>query len=196
MTRIHQTNRAAAAAAFCIAAAAAPSATTVIRMTFSEVIRESTVIAVGRVETVESVWDRTADIPFTAVVLSDLELIAGEARDGRLALLFAGGTAPDGLTLEIAGMPRFSTGQRVVVFADPEDGVWCPLVGWWQGLYRVVYDRDRRADVVYNHAGTPVTGITRGAGGLITQFAAAGADESGREPMTLDLFTDYIRRAR
>ena len=186
---------AAAVAILCTIAGAITGGTTVVRMTLSEVIAESALIAVGRVETVDNVQGPRADIPFTEVVLSDLDMVAGDGETGRLRLLFAGGTTPDGLTLEIAGMPQFSPGQRVVIFADPGDGVLCPLVGWWQGLYRLAYDPARGTDVVYNHAGVPVTGIS-GDPGRLTALTAGSADQQPElEPMTLDAFLDRVRTA-
>ena len=95
-------------------------ATTVVRMTFSEVVGAADVITVGTVSSIEQIWDAEQAMPFTAVTFSDLEVLKGEVDSTELTLRFLGGPAPDGLTLVVAGMPQFAVRDRVCVVLDGE----------------------------------------------------------------------------
>ena len=180
-------------------AAAGPAAlhgTTVVKMTFSEVVDAATVISVGTVSSVEYVWDAERGTPYTDVTFADLYVLHGSIPGSDLTLRFTGGPTPDGLVLEIAGMPRFTVGQRTVVFSDPAGGGICPLVGWWQGLYRVARDTERGVDVVFDHAGVPMVGFDGPPGELVARVSApAGPARAGAPPsqLTLDTFTALIQ---
>jgi hypothetical protein len=78
--------------------------------------------------------------------------------DGDITLRFGGGEV-DGIREEIAGIPQFEPDQRVVVFA--RDGMSIsPIVGFRQGLFRVV--EDARGPVVVDADRKPVTAIENG----------------------------------
>ena len=181
---------------FVFLAVVAPSplhGTTVVKMTFSEVVDAATVISVATVSSVQYDWDAERGTPFTVVTFADLDVLHGSVSGSNLELRFAGGPTPDGLVLAIAGMPRFATAQRVVIFSDPAGGGICPLVGWWQGLYRVARDTERGVDVVFDHAGVPVVGLDGPAGELVARVSALGGAAAGSSQLTLDAFTRSIR---
>ena len=181
---------------FVFLAVVAPSplnGTTVVKMTFSEVVDASTVISVATVSSVQYVWDAERGAPFTVVAFADLDVLHGSVSGPELRLRFAGGPTPDGLVLEIAGMPRFAEAQRVVIFSDPAGGGICPLVGWWQGLYRVARDAERGVDVVFDHAGAPVVGFDGPAGELVARVSALTSAAARSSQLSLDAFTASIR---
>ncbi len=181
---------------FVLLAVAAPSplnGTTVVKMTFSEVVDAATVISVATVSSVRYDWDAERGTPFTVVTFADLDVLHGSVPGSDLGLRFAGGPTPDGLVLEIAGMPRFAVAQRVVIFSDPAGGGICPLVGWWQGLYRVARDAQRGVDVVFDHAGIPVVGFDGPAGELDARVSALSGADARSSQLTLDAFTASIR---
>ncbi len=167
--------------------------TTVVKMTFSEVVDAATIISVATVSSVQSVWDAERGTPFTVVTFTDLDVLQGSVPGPDLGLRFVGGPTPDGLVLEIAGMPRFAAAQRVVIFSDPAGGGMCPLVGWWQGLYRVARDAQRGVDIVFDHAGVPVVGFDGPAGELVARVSALRGAAAGSSQLTLDAFTASIR---
>ena len=100
-----------------IACVAVAQATTVKRMTLSEVVRAAEVIVAGEVASIDdSVWDAERSMPYTEVVFFVNRALKGEVGAGQeLRLRFQGGTAPNGLTLTVSGMPTFRPHQRVVV---------------------------------------------------------------------------------
>ena len=186
--------------------ASAAQATTVLRVTFSQVVDGADIIAVGTVSAVTETWDAEQETPFTHVTFSDLEVLKGEIDAGELTLRFLGGPAPDGLTLVVAGMPRFEVRQRAVVFSTGNGLVACPLVGWWQGLYRVVYDAERRDFTVADHAGRDVVAVDGAVGRRVTRMRmppeargprgaadAAGFRPGAADALTLDEFKALVR---
>lgn len=74
----------------------------------------------------------------------DLDLI--ELQNERLELDFLGGTAPGDERLIVAGSPTWRTGETVLVAAHLEPDLASPLVGFRQGLWRLVDDAYVDAD--------------------------------------------------
>ncbi len=171
----------------------AMQATTVVPMTFSQVVAGGEVIAIGVVSAVEATWDAEREMPFTEVTVSDVDVVKGEAGNGQLTLRFLGGPAPNGLTLEVSGMPQFAVAQEVVVFSTRDDGRPCPLVGWWQGLYRIVYDAERDARTVVDHAGRAVAAIEGEVGQRVVRLSGASGAPA-EDALTLEEFRSLIVR--
>ena len=132
------------------------SATTVLKKSFADLTREAEVIAVGTVTKIEKKWNTEQLAPFTYVTFSDLELLKGENEGTDLTLKFLGGELPDGTTLNIIGVPKFIIGERNVVFSVGNRWRFCPLVGLWQGLYRVIYDTNYGVETIQNYAYIPI----------------------------------------
>ena len=175
----------------------APSAraTTVEPLTFSQVIGGAELIAVGTVSAITETWDAERETPLTEVTFSVIEALKGEV-GAELTLQFLGGATPDGATLVVAGMPEFAVGDRAVVFSAGNGTQACPLVGWWQGLYRLFYDAGQDAFTVADHAGQPVVGIEGGAGQLESRMSSAdNDDEIMVDALTLDDFRSVVRAA-
>lgn len=170
-------------------------ATTVEKMSFSAVVDGAQIIVVGAVTDIEYTWDADQQLPFTEVTFSVRDVLKGDVRGAELTLQFLGGPQPDGLTLEVAGMPHFEIGDRTVVFAA-DNGVYsCPLVGWWQGLYRLLFDLQAMDWVVADHEERPVAAIDRVAGRLEVRLWAQTSDQTIADTFTLDEFTASVRAA-
>ena len=177
-------------------------ATTVKRMTFSEVIRAADVIVAAKVVAIDSVWDAERGMPYTEVVFVVNRPLRGEIGIGQeLRLGFQGGTAPNGLTLTVSCMPAFRLHQQVVLFSAGgiDDRRACPLVGWWQGLYRLRPGGDGLsvADnvgghelAVTDHTGRAVVGIDDVDGERVARLANAG--ETGTKALSLEAFASAI----
>ncbi len=169
--------------------------TTVEPLTFSEVVDGADLIAVGAVSAVTETWDAEREVPLTEVTVSVLEVLKGVVGGAELTLQFLGGPTPGGATLDVAGMPDFAVGDRAVLFSAGNGVEACPLVGWWQGLYRLFYDAGRDAFTVADHAGRPVVGMDGGAGRLVASVSAADNDETapGEDALTLEDFRHVVR---
>ncbi len=128
---------------------AAPGwATTVIQKSFAEMVQESEIIAVGTVTAIAAEWDAAHHRPFTLVTFSTLDVLKGTHTEPELTLRVLGGPHPDGSILQVASMPQFNLGERLVVFVAGNDHYAVPLVGIWQGVYRVVFDSTRGVDTI------------------------------------------------
>ena len=169
----------------------ATQATTVLPMTLSQVVAGAEVIAIGVVSAVEATWDAEREMPFTQVTVSDIDAVKGQVGNGQLTLRFLGGPAPNGLTLRVSGMPQFALAQEVVVFSTRDDGRPCPLVGWWQGLYRIVYDAERDTRTIVNHAGRPVAAIEGDVGQRVVRLSGAPGAPAA-DALTLEEFRSLI----
>jgi hypothetical protein len=176
--------------------AAAPGpATTVVRQSFADLVQKAETIAVGTVSAMQADWDAAREIPHTRVTFTDLDIRKGDSHQTTLTLQFLGGPIPDGAILQIAGMPTFQLGDRLVVFVAGNNHYAVPLVGLWQGVYRVVVDQDSGTETVYTHAMQPVTAFPTASGGLqhdAPRQSSQAAQQSSVAVMTLGTFLDRI----
>lgn len=137
-------------------------ATTVVERSFSDLVHRAETITVGTVSDIREQWDDIQQAPLTAVTFSDLTILKGQAHTGSLTLLFLGGPTPQGTYLSIPGMPRFTVGEKNVVFSAANGRDFCPLVGLWQGRLRVVQDLQRGIETVRDNFRVPIVGIRNG----------------------------------
>ena len=132
-------------------------AMSVVERDFAELVALAEQVVVGRVVDIRPGTDDRGG-PLTLVSFADLTVLKGEV--GReLTLEFTGGKAADGKTVAIADMPRFTLGERAVLFVRGNGRDICPLVGVWQGRFRVVYDPQLKSDVVERHDGLRLSGL-------------------------------------
>ena len=126
------------AAAVCLATSA--GATTYESVTFNELVARADVIFIGEVIDVRPFALDTRDgrIIKTRVTFRVSDPVWGTTSSLEL-LEFLGGEL-DGIGLEVAEMPKFSVGDRRVVFARRERSV-SPIVGFRQGLFQITRDR-------------------------------------------------------
>jgi hypothetical protein len=162
-----------------LAVAAPAHATTVIAKSFADLCAEADLVFAGTVSASESSWaDRDRQSIQTRVTFADLTWLRGAPRP-TVTLRFAGGSM-NGLTEEIAGMPRFAVGDQVVIFARAGESI-SPIVGFHQGLYRVVDGR------VFDAEGHAVTTV----GGAALRRHAAGTTPGPALPVA-----DFLDRVR
>jgi hypothetical protein len=180
--------RAAALAAACLASSGLGPppmvASTVAAKSLHALCGEAADIFVATVEQVAVRWaDGARSRIETQVTFGDLEILAGPARASR-TLRFAGGEL-DGLRDEVAGMPQFAPGERVVVFARTEQSL-SPIVGFHQGVFRIA--DSARGSVVLSAHRLPVLGV---AGGTVQ---LGGATTPPDAALSLADFLDLVRR--
>ena len=165
-------------------------ATTVLHQSFPDLVQKADTIVVGTVSAIEAEWDVTRERPYTFVTFTDLDVRKGAA-GGTLTLRLLGGPDPDGNILTISGVPDFHLGDRLVLFIAGNERYAVPLVGLWQGLYRVVFDPDRNEDVLYTHARQPLTALPAARGGMVYDHLAAPLDATA-SPLALGTLLQAI----
>ena len=164
-------------------------ATTVENVTTTAQAATADRIFVGTVRSVLSRPKATAPKFFETVVGFDVEDVVAGSVPAHLDLTFSGGEV-GGILQRVDGMPRFAVGERYVVLleADQQPRLASPLVGFNQGLYRVV-GASRASAVVRDRSGQPLPATgTQGEG-------VAASARSAAEP-SLDQFLDTLRAAR
>jgi hypothetical protein len=172
------------AAALALAAAASVHATMIVSKSFTDLCAEADQIFSA---TVADVRSRPVDAEHghleTLVKFSHVEPILGTATPS-VTLRFAGGVL-DGVREEFVGVPRFTVGERVVLFARDGHQL-SPIVGLSQGCFRVI-DSDAGATVVASD-GRPIAALED------LGRSADGGQATSTGPMQLDRFLDAVRK--
>lgn len=151
----------------------------VIPMTLAEVTHASGFIFAGTVRSLDS-GTLPGVGPITRVTFTDLDVIRGETKGGRLVLTIRGGVRRN-LVDMVADLQSFGTGERYIVFAGDLGSAansYDPIVGGPQGLYRVRRASGGAPDTVFDAEWRPVT---RAAGDEATVFDVATYDAALRE---------------
>ncbi len=163
-------------------------ATTVLEQTFPELVHGADVIAVGTVTGIQEQWDAARQAPFTSVTLANLTVLKGDLGNESMTLEFLGGHTPDGTALTIAGVPRFIVGEKTVVFCAGNHRDFCPLVGVWQGLLRVVFDPQRGVETVSDNFHVPIVSVQDG------KFLKQESQSAPQEALPLTTLLDLIQQ--
>jgi hypothetical protein len=136
------------------------SATVVLALKFDELVRMADGVVLGTVESVISRRDERKHIA-TYVTLTDLDLLTGSYQGKTLTLRFAGGAAENEI-VEVEGSPTFHAKERVILFVSGNGEQLVPVLGWGQGVFRVVRDPQGGPEVISDSVGNRVFGIRDG----------------------------------
>lgn len=173
-----------------VTVAAPAPATTVVSKSFSALCAEADMIFGATVADIRSqrVDGERGDLE-TLVTFTDIDPILGVSAPS-LTLRFAGGVV-DGVREEFLGVPRFTVGERVVLFA--RDGyALSPVVGLSQGYFRVLPSGDGTTVVAGDGRPVPVLDAPRAAAD-----GGQGASEASPSlPQFLDAIRDELRAQR
>ena len=156
----------------------------ILQRDFPALVARAEQIVVGTVTDIHEAIDAHG-APATYVTLSDLTVLKGTVGD-TLTLRFYGGRAGN-VVVGIPDMPTFAVGERPLLFIAGNGSSVCPLVGVWQGQFRVRLDAQSGAEIVEDHAGVPVTGIS---GGHLMRSDRSSA--TTQTAMTLDAFRQRV----
>jgi hypothetical protein len=136
------------------------NATTLPYKSFDNLVSESDGIVVGTVRSVQSQYDDKKDI-HTLVTFDRLDVLHGAHKQTTLTLRLKGGQV-NNEALEVEGSPSFRQNERIVLFVKGNGRELVPLVGWTQGMFRIVGDPVTRQEIVQDHEGNQVLGISGG----------------------------------
>jgi hypothetical protein len=150
----------------------------VVQRDFPELVARAEQIVAGTVTAVAEEQD-AAGTPWTTVTLSELTVLKGNVGT-TLTVRFYGGATGD-VAVHIPDMPTFSPGERALLFVAGNGRDACPLVGVWQGRFRLRRDPATGNDVVDDNDRNPVIArvgrrLLRGAGAPTAQPAMTFAD--------------------
>jgi hypothetical protein len=143
---------------FLFFAACRASATSVIAPSFDELVSRADLIFTGKVISQKSEW-RNIDGQRSIVTL--VQFGVEEVHKGRAGLTvklqFLGG-AIGAVTLDVSEMPKFSQGERVVLFVEKNSVNASPLIGFYHGKFSVHKDASGR-DAVLKHNGQALVDV-------------------------------------
>ena len=181
-----------------LALAALPGAraTSVVPPNFPELVSEAEAIYRGRVTAVQA---RRVEAPDGGSVIKTFVTFAVErslkGTDRKeITLEFLGGTVGDD-SMTVSGMPKFSVGDREIVFVQKNGVQFCPLVGLMHGRYRVIRDETTARDHITRDNGAPLTATSDVELPIMTLPAtvrAANAATATARGMTVDAFESSI----
>ncbi len=139
-------------------------ATTVVKLDLSEVVHRADHTFLATVDSVRTEWCDAEARAYTTVTFRVERDLAGNLSGPEVSLRLLGGTAqrPDGEVVRqvVHGVPVFQPGERAIVFSLDDARLYCPVVGWYQGCYRVRLDPVTGEDRVYDNDGLPVTSLS------------------------------------
>lgn len=163
-------------------------ATTAVEQTFPDLVHRAEVIAVGTVTGIQERWDAARQAPFTDVTFSYLTVVKGDVDGTTMTLEFLGGHTPDGAILSVSDVPRFTMGEKAVIFCAGNHRDFYPLVGLWQGKMRVTFDAQRGVETISDTFRAPILGVRDG------QIVKGLSAEQQREALSLPAFLDLIQQ--
>lgn len=139
---------------FCSVAAAplAARATLLVHFDVEDLARKAKVVAIARVDSVETRWedDRAMIATYTRLTVEDA--LAGTAPE-TVEIRVIGGTV-DGVSAVVAGGAAFQAGDRVVVFLEPRrtrPDHW-QVIGAFQGAFRLEREDETGMEVAVRAA--------------------------------------------
>lgn len=161
-----------------IALRAAPmSATTVVPMSFSELVTEASAIVYGRVADVQGRWTDDRHAIESLVTMEVMTTFKGPP-GSTTTFTVPGGQSGRFLSF-MPGMPRFTQGDLIVVFLTAKGPRIPGPTGLSQGVFRVVADRATGSMLVMPPVVNSGTKIVRG--------------DPRRPPLSLPAFGEAVR---
>ena len=159
--------------------------TTVVAPTFDELVSQAQVIFQGAVTDVRSEWAGagTQRHIVTYVTFQVEEGFKGNA-GATYSIRLLGGTV-DGQTMEVTDAPKFSVGDRDILFVENNGSQFVPLVGVSYGRFRVQREQTTGRDVVMTNERAPLSDLSQL--GRNERAATAG------RPLSIDEFKGAIR---
>jgi len=153
-------------------------------------------VFVGNVVSSRAEWRAigTNQVIFTMVEFETQDVLKGNA-ERTVRLQFLGGTVGN-VKLEVAEVPRFNSGDRVLLFVQGNRVQFCPLVGVFHGKFGVRKDERTGRDIILQHDGKPLRDVAEIGSGEAAEFRPKQTSPSipaDREPMSADDFKQRIR---
>ena len=141
-----------------LAAMASPGHATVLPYkNVDALVHEADGIVIGTVRSVEAAAGKPHDV-HTYVTLDHLDVLSGQLNAPTLTLRLRGGLV-DGRGLHVDGAPNFAPNERVLLFVQGNGQDLVPLVGWGQGMFRLVPDAATGKTKVQDAEGNDLVGL-------------------------------------
>ena len=159
--------------------------TTVVAPTFDQLVSQAEMIFQGTVTDVRSQWigEGVERHIVTYVTFKVEDRFKGNV--GAMSSIELLGGTVDGETMEVTDTPKFSVGDRDILFVENNGSQFVPLVGISYGRFRIQREQTTGRDVVMTNEREPLSDVSQ-----------LGRDEhaatAGR-PLSIDEFKGAIR---
>ena len=161
-------------------------ATSVIAPRFETLVDQAELIFTGHVVSQRSEWRNGNGRKNIVTLVSFAVQQVHKGRAGAaVTLQFLGGTMGD-VTMEVAEMPKFKPGERVVLFVEGSGLNASPIVGFFHGKFSIQKDLTGN-DAVRQHNGEPLAAVNE-----IGRTKRAVSSES--RSISHEEFTSQIRQ--
>jgi hypothetical protein len=114
-------------------------ASTFLKMTQKDLVRDSAAVIQGHVIKVSSFWDPTGRIILSEALVRVESKVFGETPSVVVVRTF-GGTVGN-FRVEAEGFPKFQPNDHLLLFLEPEKDGATRVAGYQQGQFRVVQDK-------------------------------------------------------
>lgn len=122
-----------------MAAAVPVGASTFLKMTQRDLVRDSAAVVQGHVVKVSSFWDPTGRIVMSEALVKVEDKVFGEAPSVVVVRTF-GGRVGD-FVVEAHGFPKLAVNDHLLLFLEPEQDGATRVTGYQQGQYRIIPDK-------------------------------------------------------
>jgi hypothetical protein len=122
-----------------LVAAIPAGASTFLKMTPQDLVRDSAAVIQGEVLKVSSFWEPTGRMVVTEALVRVEDKLFGNAPSVVVVRTF-GGRVGD-FVVEAHGFPRFQLHEKVLLYLEPERDGASKVTGYQQGQFRIVRDQ-------------------------------------------------------
>jgi hypothetical protein len=160
-------------------------ATSVLAPKFEALVDRADLIFAGRVASQRSEW-RTANGQRAIVTLVTFNVErTHKGRAGSVVTLqFLGGRVGD-VTMDVAEIPRFKSGERVILFVEADGNAASPVIGFFHGRFSLKNDETGR-EIVLRHDGEPLANVAE-------VGRARALDGTARRALSHEEFASKVR---
>jgi len=157
--KLFQAGWVAIAAGACLIALTFPArATSVLAPKFEAMVDRADLIFAGRVTSQHSEWrDLNGHRAIVTLVTFSVERTHKGRAESAVTLQFLGGRVGQ-VSMDVAEMPQFKAGERVVLFVEDNGNTASPVIGFFYGRFWLKKDA-AGGDIVLQHDGAPLVDV-------------------------------------
>lgn len=122
-----------------VVAAMPAGASTFLKMTQKDLVRDAAAVVKGQVIQVNSFWTPDGSMIVTEAMVKVDEALLGASDSVVLVKTFGGEV--NGFYVEAHGFPKFTVNEKVLLYLEKEENGVARVAGYQQGQFRVVQDK-------------------------------------------------------
>jgi len=133
----------------CCVIAASSGATVLKQANLTQLTTKADLIFAGKVLAIDSQWDSSHSKIWTHVTFLVNEVIKGSSTQKEVTLKLPGGAIDaENIRMKVDGVPEFKVGEEVLIFCSHDPKRICPIVGWYQGQFKIKFNQELGEKVI------------------------------------------------